>query len=787
MNFGVFASRLKELQCKSQEDGTKKKRKENTLESLKKKRAELEQDVKNFETKEKIQEKIKLLEKRHLWAIYEENIEIVKQQENIVTDIQNKRQDCKERKDPIDKMLKAVSNERSKREMKIIELNKKYNVGTNKALKCTMENEELRDKLGDIESDYKTMVEKEEARKVELAKIQKELETMRREYKEALERQGEKSEVLEAKVRAAEKEMERVNSEKDKFEERLREMNYESKSLEGQLQATQREEQRLLNTKNAKIETLQKNFQNSQDTLKAMKWLEDNRDQFAGHVYDPLLICIDVQDAAQNAKYLECVIPLRDLQAFAAENAEDTNLLMRQFRDKMKLRVNVVQVDPNPDMNRCQPRGGEGYQNHQDLIGYLSNMISCPDPIKAYLCKLYGLHQIPVFNAKADRQVKTLVESGTRLFFVGDVRYSVIKSNYSSATSTSSTTISDRNLLKISLDKAKLQNVEDTKAKIESRLNGLNAEINERKADHKSLAQDLEAKKKEVKYAREKLHEKRVLKGRLDAKEQLVQDRLKTSRPVDLKKAHSAMLLKKKKMAQDVLVNCNNLKDDITEMFQTMARVKMTKFSLYPVKSRERRLKEDASEINEEWQTLTAEYNEEFENLRVKKIQLNNELSKAQESVGQPGFEGRKPPKALVKKWRDESIDELDAEEANVQAHLCEGQLECLDDVDPQKVEDYRTIKDDIQHLETELSDWEENLKEHQKLIETISIRFVTKLQTMVDAIDAHFSVLLEYLGFAGNVILDKGKHQEDFTNFGFDVMVKFRDKLNLQRLDPFK
>merc|ERR1712029_1193056 len=56
-----------------------------------------------------------------------------------------------------------------------------------------------------------------------------------------------------------------------------------------------------------------------------------------------------------------------------------------------------------------------------------------------------------------------------------------------------------------------------------------------------------------------------------------------------------------------------------------------------------------------------------------------------------------------------------------------------------------------------------------------------------VEGIDAHFSVLLEYLGFAGNVLLDKGKHEDDFTNFGFDVMVKFRDKLTLQRLDPFK
>ena len=778
---------MKELQCKSQQDDTKKKRKENTLEDLKKTRIGLEQQVKTFETKEKIEKKIKLLDQRHLWGIYEENVQKVKDQENIVTDVQNKRQDCKERKDPIDKFLKAVSNERSKREMKMIELNKKYNVATNKAMQSAIENEELQEKIGDIESDYKSIVEKEEARKVDLVKIQKELETMRQEYKEAMERQEEKSEVLEAKVRAAEKEMERVNSEKDKFEERLRDLSYESKSLEKQLQSTQKEEQLLRNTKNAKIETLKKYFPNGHDTLTAMKWLETNRDQFVGHVHDPIMITIDVQNATQNAKYLEYVIGMRDLQAFAAENAEDANSLMKQFRSKMNLRVNIVQVDPNPDMNRYQPRGGGGHQSHQDLIGYLSNMISCPDPIKAYLCKLYQLHTIPVYHARAERHVKTLVESGMRTFFVGDVRYSVIKSNYSSATSTSSISITDRHLLKISLDKAKLQLVEDTKVKIESRLNNLNAEINERKVDHKHLAQDLEAKKKEVKFAREKLHEKRVLKGRLDAKEQLVQDRLKNSRPVDLKKAYNTMLLKKKKTAQDLIVTCNKLKDCFMEMFQTMAKLKITHFTLYPIKLDEKDMKEDASYIAEEWQSLTAEYHEEFENLRVKKIQLNDELSKAQESVGQPGFEGRKPPKSLVKKWRDENIHELDAEEARVQAHLCEGQLECLDDVDPKTVEEYRTVKESIDHLEKELSDWEENLKEHQKLVEEISIRFVTKLQTMVEGIDAHFSVLLEYLGFAGNVLLDKGKHEDDFTNFGFDVMVKFRDKLTLQRLDPFK
>ena len=49
------------------------------------------------------------------------------------------------------------------------------------------------------------------------------------------------------------------------------------------------------------------------------------------------------------------------------------------------------------------------------------------------------------------------------------------------------------------------------------------------------------------------------------------------------------------------------------------------------------------------------------------------------------------------------------------------------------------------------------------------------------------FSDLLSILNFAGCVNLDKGKHEEDFSNYGFDVMVKFREKLPLQRLDPYK
>ena len=143
--------------------------------------------------------------------------------------------------------------------------------------------------------------------------------------------------------------MKRVSCEierNDEFEEKVRKMTYEyeSKALERQLQDMQKEKEQLLQmAKNAKKSILLKKFQNGRDIIKAMKWLENNHDQFAGRVYDPLLLYIDVETAAQNSH----VIPMCDLQAFAAENANDANKLMRQFREIMKLRVNVVQVYPN--------------------------------------------------------------------------------------------------------------------------------------------------------------------------------------------------------------------------------------------------------------------------------------------------------------------------------------------------------------------------------------------------------------------------------------------------------
>ena len=114
-----------------------------------------------------------------------------------------------------------------------------------------------------------------------------------------------------------------------------------------------------------------------------------------------LSIGIDVHDAASNAKYLENAIPARDLVAFAAENAEDMNKLTRQLRDVMKLKVNVIQINPNSNPDRYQPKSHQ--VDGPDFKGYLKDMFTCPPPIKAWLCHMYKLHELPAFGPKADR------------------------------------------------------------------------------------------------------------------------------------------------------------------------------------------------------------------------------------------------------------------------------------------------------------------------------------------------------------------------------------------------
>ena len=55
----------------------------------------------------------------------------------------------------------------------------------------------------------------------------------------------------------------------------------------------------------------------------------------------------------------------------------------------------------------------------------------------------------------------------------------------------------------------------------------------------------------------------------------------------------------------------------------------------------------------------------------------------------------------------------------------------------------------------------------------------------MVNRIAARFAHYFSSMGFAGDVLLNTGKSENDFFNFGIDIMVKYRANEPLQRLNP--
>ena len=67
------------------------------------------------------------------------------------------------------------------------------------------------------------------------------------------------------------------------------------------------------------------------------------------------------------------------------------------------------------------------------------------------------------------------------------------------------------------------------------------------------------------------------------------------------------------------------------------------------------------------------------------------------------------------------------------------------------------------------------------------SFRWLDRMESLMVQVNAKFQEFFTTMGYAGEVHLDKGKAENDFANYGIQILVKFRDNMPLQNLDPFR
>ncbi len=78
---------------------------------------------------------------------------------------------------------------------------------------------------------------------------------------------------------------------------------------------------------------------------------------------------------------------------------------MTELRSNQRITANVVKLDPedHPD-NYLPPQSFAGLEEF-GCRGVVKDLFSAPNPVKAYLCKQFALHQTPVFDKGAEKHI----------------------------------------------------------------------------------------------------------------------------------------------------------------------------------------------------------------------------------------------------------------------------------------------------------------------------------------------------------------------------------------------
>lgn len=76
------------------------------------------------------------------------------------------------------------------------------------------------------------------------------------------------------------------------------------------------------------------------------------------------------------------------------KSKHDYDILSRQLLDVLKLKVNIAQIDPDDNMGNYPRLWNDNELRRHGFEGWAIDCFDAPEPIKAYLCKQYNLHQV---------------------------------------------------------------------------------------------------------------------------------------------------------------------------------------------------------------------------------------------------------------------------------------------------------------------------------------------------------------------------------------------------------
>jgi len=493
------------------------------------------------------------------------------------------------------------------------------------------------------------------------------------------------------------------------------------------------------------------------------------------------LICCNVPKP-EHSIYLENTINLRDMLIFFFTVEEDMNNFLNVVRDQKGLERVGAAMLPRKSAQDFQSRVPGQSLKKYGFVSYLKDMVEAPDPVLAYMCQQYNLHNTAVFQQNSEKYNSMVLDLGINRYFFGHKMFSASRSSYSGNVSTRTSEISPRAFLGQSVDQTRITELNRQADQFKHVIQQLNDELKSIQLNVQHLGAELEKRRLEER----ELDQTRIVYNRNMQKINRIQERLRTEDEQDLEREKTLICAKKRDAVIKMIKATGHHKTAVETALKSFLETEVKCIELGPLKARLGDKQNELSTMVEGMDDLK----EELKRLRKAKDDIQAEmvvaLKKAKTETGTNPENKNRPPENYMVYWEKEKFPDgvvrIDQMIGDIDA-----QLQCTGDVDQNVLERYRDLKEQIAELEKDIQNRDKNKKKQLRKIEEVRTSWLDGLRKLTNEIDSRYGNLLNHMGFAGRVCIHTGKHDNDFDNYGIKIQVKYRDSDDYQELDPHR
>lgn len=766
---------LKQLQKEVLQGADVYDRKVKILDEKKVQFQKMEEDVKAYKEKEKLIQKTEMLGKKRIWSTFEESR--VKCYEDKQSFLASKKQ-LDSQEEIINPLIIEVSKWKRTVEKTEHVMKTENDLIQDSANRCKFQCrqiEDMKQKLVDVDDQNLSVQRRIKEKKANVDKHKRSIRELEADIAKDSQDDSLASKLKESKKNAA-LALSKVQSEKEKIEIKRSEINEaqaEIARVEGKLQLLQNVDAKKINMLKEK----------SPDSYQALQWLRNNKNSFKGNVFEPFIVCGNVQNA-DHAMYIENTINSRDLLIFFFEETEDMNNFLNQTRSVMRLDKIGAAVVPKTDISKFTPRVPAETLKQYGLISYVKEMVNAPPPVLAFMCQQYKLHDTAVFDAESEKHNNIIVNKfHLSRYFFGAKSQSVTKSSYTGNITTRTTEIIPQKILGAGQDQEEMKRVKQALANARGQKENLMKEIEGLEYNCQQYNVELEAhrmQQREMEQIRSMVikntaalerHRRYLREAMSNEEEENELRRLAES---------------KVKVLEDMIRSTRILKVAIEEGTQARLKKDVKAAKIAPIKNKINAAEERIQVLREEMKDLKLEVETKEAALKVSQGQMMDDLKAAKKSTGLAKGTKDKPPPEVAEFWEQAGFPNsvLDIERL---AGQLEAAAHCAQNVNRSVFDEYRELKSSIEELEQETIRCGKEKASQLKRIETVKTEWLGSLTNLVKEINDRFSHFFDLMGFAGEVNLHRGSHENDFDNYGIKIMVKFRDHETLQELTPHR